>query len=196
MKRQILKILVKKDVGLTVKYKGERDKKGTPHEVNEKVMAEPESEFTSAMKRMGGFLIKCSSLGHAEHALNQDRLSEQISTADKPSVIKNVLQYISAAVRVDCVELTWSDAGIASVAITGTFTNHVGDSNKVSGPAIQLDQNVYGFETRLKKDIEKLVEATDGYTQLSSDEQAEDEAAETAPVDDEDEKLPQLRKVG
>lgn len=180
MKRQILKITVRKDWGLIVKYKGERDRKGTPHEVNEKVRAEPESDFTNALKRMGGYLIKCSSLGYCEHALEQDSLADQIATPDKSAVIKKVLSYVSKAIVVDKVEITWDETRPASVKITGTFTNHIGDGNQVVGPAIQLNDRNYGFEANLIKDVNVLLEATSGYLKGKYTQYVEDDLPETS----------------
>lgn len=182
MKREILKVTVLKNKGVNVKYRGERDKKKTPHEVTEKIKADPESDFEQAMKRMGGYAVKTSALGYAEHALNQDKLTDQIATPDKPTVLKSVLSYVSKAIRVDTVVFGWKDDEVNSIKVTGTFTNHINETTPIETPTIMLHERNYGFEASLVKDVEKLLQAIGSYLKGSYTQIVPDELPEVQPM--------------
>lgn len=163
MGKQILKIKVKKNVGLIVSYNYE-DKKGVMHRVNgEKISADPTKEFATALSGCRASLIKSSPMGAFEHALLSDQMSEHISTKDRAEVINKSLKSVAKGLDLSAISLKYNDGEINGVTLTGTFTNHQGDVVAINSPYIQLDQNTYGWEANLLKKLDTICEHAQNY---------------------------------
>lgn len=188
---RILKVVVKPNTGLEVHYEGERDRKGTKARVSELVCAEPNENFTKAMKTLNAAMIKSTAAGHFEHALDQAALADVLDAKQLAEVKKKCLQYIAKSFAITQVRIKYDSADVASVKVFGTFTNHVNDPIVVHTPAIELTgEPVYGWESTMLKNIHKLIDSvreflSGKYTQIAMEEEPEEEIEELEELEDE-----------
>lgn len=210
-KRKITGVVIKPNLGLVVSHEGPRDRKANSKD-KEQISAEPEKDFTKAMRILRAALVRTSAAGHFEAALRQPALEGVLKSAMLTTTEKECRSFMNKAVTMTKAVFKYDGDNLSSVKLYGNFVNAKGVEMEINSPQIELNgEPLYGFEAQLREQCEAVIEEVKSYlkgnyTRLEVE--PEEEPAEKKPeekkADDKEEteeekvgktKLPNLRMV-